>query len=100
MEMGRVLRLERSHGRPGRAVILVQSHRLVVDALERGGSRTLRLDLTVRPNPRPVMIGGFAAWIFVLERHTNILDIDIDRSLCELATHCRYYMARLALPMY
>eukprot|EP00933_Yihiella_yeosuensis_P060767 TRINITY_DN63550_c0_g1_i1.p1 TRINITY_DN63550_c0_g1~~TRINITY_DN63550_c0_g1_i1.p1 ORF type:complete len:334 (+),score=44.44 TRINITY_DN63550_c0_g1_i1:80-1003(+) len=94
IEMGRVLRTERSGGLgPGRAIILVQSHRLVMDSLERGGWKSLGLDPNVKPNPVPVVIGGFAAWIFVLQRLLEPPLRDSKENLEELETACRYYIA-------
>merc|ERR1712107_804654 len=71
-EFARVLRRVRLSGKgPGRAVLLVQSRKLVLDALEiqrAEGAAALILDEGVAPNPRHVVIGGFACWIFVLHR--------------------------------
>ncbi|CAK9106105.1 unnamed protein product [Durusdinium trenchii] len=79
-ELSRMLRGVWSSGTPGLAILLVQSRHILEDAL-RYSDGCLRLQDPTRrgiragsapdPNPRPVVIGGAACWIFVLENTTK-----------------------------
>ncbi|CAE8650796.1 unnamed protein product, partial [Polarella glacialis] len=70
-ELSRVLRGQRrgEDGGPGRAVLLVQSRRMLEDALRYSEPCGLKLMAgTSQPNPRPVVIGGAACWVFLLQQ--------------------------------
>lgn len=66
----RVLK-ERNEGGPGLALLLVQSRHMLEDAL-RYSDNCLKLQDTGGVNPRPVVIGGAACWIFVLEQDRSL----------------------------
>eukprot|EP00434_Breviolum_minutum_P009254 symbB.v1.2.008155.t1/scaffold510.1/size193565/5 len=63
----KVLRPQRRTGGPGLAILLVQSRHILEDAL-RYSDHCLRLQESAGANPRPVVIGGAACWIFILEK--------------------------------
>eukprot|EP00439_Symbiodinium_sp_Y106_P061611 s1841_g9.t1 len=66
-ELSRVLRPTRRTGGPGQAILLVQSRHIFEDALKYSEGCGLRLQDRL-PNPRPVVIGGAACWVFLLQQ--------------------------------